>query len=133
MEISSKHYGTSQHKNMIKKSWKKRGVDMTNFEDVYEVYINKTCCDHCKNIFKNTKDRQLDHNHNTGKIRNIICQKCNHNDTYINYPYGVTKELIKEKIKEKNKEKIYCDCGCIISRCSSSRHKQSNRHLSRLS
>jgi hypothetical protein len=136
MEIICKHYGTSQHKNMIKKSWKKRGVDMTNYDYVYELYINTSCCDHCKNIFKNTKDRQLDHNHTTGEIRNIVCQKCNHKDTYINYPCGYGKEdeqKNKEKNKERGKEKIECECGCIVSRAHLRYHKKTNRHISRLS
>ena len=31
----------------------------------------------CNKLFLNTRDRQLDHNHITGEIRNIVCCKCN--------------------------------------------------------
>jgi hypothetical protein len=64
----------------------------------------------------------MDHDHETGLFRKIVCNRCNVNDTYIKYPNGFTeqdrkeyhqeyyqanKEQIKEQIKEynqKNKE-----------------------------
>jgi hypothetical protein len=34
-------------------------------------------CAICKNVFKNRKDTQIDHNHTTGKVRALLCIKCN--------------------------------------------------------
>jgi len=41
-------------------------------------------------------------------------------------------EKNKEQINAKRREKIECECGCIVSRNSLSRHKKSNRHLNQL-
>ena len=39
------------------------------------------------------------------------------------------KEKIAEKQKAYNKVKVTCECGCIITRDSLAKHKQSNKHL----
>jgi len=39
------------------------------------------------------------------------------------------KEQNREQIAKKNAEKITCECGCIVSRISISRHKTSKKHL----
>ena len=63
--------------------WKKRGVkgDLATFYD--ERYLLATNCEVCDTIFKSTKDRHLDHNHETGEIRYVLCQKCNTHDSWI--------------------------------------------------
>lgn len=68
------------HKTYMKNSWKQKGMKFTeeDFEYIYNQYIRATNCDLCNKEFKNTKDRHLDHNHETGDIRNIVCQSCNH-------------------------------------------------------
>ena len=67
------------HKTSKRRDWKKRGmkIDEDDFDYVYNTYIHATNCDLCNKLFLNTKDRQLDHDHNTGEVRNIVCQKCN--------------------------------------------------------
>lgn len=46
-----------------------------------EEYLNKKAaskiCEICKNPFKSSFDKQLDHCHGTGKLRGILCAKCN--------------------------------------------------------
>jgi len=68
------------HKAFTKYSWRKKGMKFTD-EDfemyIYPKYIYATHCDLCKNKFKNSRDRHLDHNHNTEEIRNIVCRICN--------------------------------------------------------
>jgi len=70
-----------KHKTKTKSSWKNKGMIFTpeEFEDIYEKYIYSTNCELCDALFPNTRDRCLDHDHETGKIRNIVCQKCNQN------------------------------------------------------
>ena len=68
------------HKNRKKTQWKKRGmkIDDDDFDYVYNEYIHTTNCDLCNKVFLKSLDRQLDHCHNTGEVRNIVCNKCNH-------------------------------------------------------
>jgi hypothetical protein len=69
------------HKKWTKDNW--RYHSKMNFTDedfelfIYPKYIYATNCELCNKKFKNTKDRQLDHNHETGEIRNIVCNSCN--------------------------------------------------------
>tara|TARA_R110002126_G_scaffold20867_3_gene76355 strand:- start:9 stop:461 length:453 start_codon:yes stop_codon:yes gene_type:complete len=102
--------------------WKKRGVrfeDKLHINMIYNRYDTSTNCEICDIEYKNSRDRHLDHNHETGEIRNIVCQNCNHcrnnkkgnvNEKYINkrfrkdrnkYYYYV--ELSKKGIRFRNK------------------------------
>jgi len=67
------------HKTRTKYSWRRSGMLFTeeDFEYIYKEYIYCTNCDLCNKIFKSNLDRQLDHCHETGQIRNIICGSCN--------------------------------------------------------
>ena len=79
------------HKTTTKWNWKNYGMIFDNeehFETIYQAYIYATHCDRCRKPFKSTKDRQLDHNHETGEVRDIICRSCNY--------------LRKDKLKSNN-------------------------------
>ena len=66
------------HKKDTKSNWKRQGMKFNdNFEYIYEQYIYCRNCDLCNKEFKSSQDRQLDHNHETGEIRNIVCKSCN--------------------------------------------------------
>ena len=65
------------HKSTTKARWKKRGLNMDNFEEIYNKYIYATHCDLCNKLFPNTLDRQMEHDHNTHEFRNIVCKSCN--------------------------------------------------------
>jgi len=71
-------------KSRIIAGWKTIGLIHDNFDELYEKYINTTNCDVCNKTFKNTKDRCLDHNHNTGQFRYVLCQSCNVKDNWKN-------------------------------------------------
>ena len=83
--------------------WKHRGVIYDEFDELYYVYLRTINCSHCGKEFKNSRDRHLDHGHETGLFREIVCCKCNANDSYINYSDGydikITKNNGVNKIK----------------------------------
>ena len=62
--------------------WKGRGVICDDWDVLYERYLNTEFCEDCK--CKLTEDRYntkttrcLDHDHNTGLFRNVVCNSCN--------------------------------------------------------
>ena len=60
--------------------WKRRGLT-GDFEKIYERYLNTTNCDLC-NVFLEgigSNRKCMDHCHDTGKFRNVVCHTCNMN------------------------------------------------------
>ena len=60
-------------------NWKRRGLKETK-ERMEEIYWIRECspnCEKCGKEFKTTRDRHMDHDHKTGKFRNILCTSCN--------------------------------------------------------
>ena len=61
-------------------NWKRLGmilIDDQTWDSIYRKYIECENCQQCNKVFQTTLDRQLDHCHTTGYIRNIVCQRCN--------------------------------------------------------
>jgi len=100
-------YPPSYHKNpllyklWIKRNWKARGVIYHSIDELYEVYINTMNCQHCNKEFKNSMDRCLDHDHNTGLFRKIVCRNCNNQDCYLKYPLEYTTLQKRKEYKKK--------------------------------
>ena len=64
-------------------NWKSRGVICEDWDALYENYINTTNCENCN--VELTEGAQcptrkaLDHSHETGEFRAVVCDKCNLN------------------------------------------------------
>lgn len=106
MEIKNKYYGTPRYKSKTIYNWKGRGIVHDDFDALFEEYIATTACQHCHTPFKSTLDRCIDHNHDTGQVRLIVCHKCNVKDTYINWPDGCSKKQSDERYRQQNRGKI---------------------------
>ena len=73
-----KYYNTpkGKKKNVLRK-WKRRGILDNDLSSLYDYYLTQTYCWICFKEYKTTKDRCLDHDHETGEPRYICCQQCN--------------------------------------------------------
>ena len=56
--------------------WKYKGLIADNIDELYERYKNSTNCELCGHDYSFSK-KCLDHDHNTGLFRNVVCHKCN--------------------------------------------------------
>ena len=70
-------------KSLRKSNWKKRGV-IGDLDQLYEIWFSAEKCNICEYIFLNTKNKCLDHNHDTGLFRQILCRNCNNWDNWGN-------------------------------------------------
>ena len=59
-------------------NWKFNGL-IGDYDAIYDRYIASTHCELCKQPYKNSKDKCMDHCHITGEFRNICCNSCNLN------------------------------------------------------
>jgi len=61
-------------------SWRHLGIVLKEGEEWESIwYFVEACqeCESCEKPFKNRMDRQLDHDHKTGFIRDVVCKSCN--------------------------------------------------------
>ena len=59
--------------------WKKRGMKFETMDEakaIYQKYKVATKCEVCSKSFEDVK-KHLDHDHETGQVRNIVCCHCN--------------------------------------------------------
>ena len=133
-------------------NWKRSGLIYDNYSELYEIYIKTMECQHCNKEFKNSTDRCMDHDHDTGLFRKIVCRACNVYDNYIKHPDGNdrkehykqyrkdNKEQLsqtakqyhqdnKETINQKRGQKITCICGSVIRNSYKARHLKTKTHL----
>lgn len=61
--------------------WKRRGVIAEDYNALHEEWLKQTNCELCNVELTTGKScatrKCLDHNHKTGKFRNILCNYCN--------------------------------------------------------
>ena len=71
-------------KNSIINNWihthKIKFADRNEAEFYYNSYINTHRCTWCDKMFKDSKERCMDHCHTCGLPRAIICRSCNNKD-----------------------------------------------------
>ena len=60
--------------------WKRRGL-IGDYEEIYDIYINTNCCEECHipliEGMRGFNRKCLDHSHETGQFRNVLCCGCN--------------------------------------------------------
>jgi len=59
--------------------WKSRGVISDDYDKLYEYFLSIKECENCGielNVDTYTR-KCLDHDHNTGLFRNVLCNSCN--------------------------------------------------------
>ena len=71
-------------------AWKCRGLIHDNYSELYDKYLATTQCDVCDYKFLSSKDRCMDHDHETGLFRQFLCHSCNSHDSW--------KKIISSKI-----------------------------------
>jgi hypothetical protein len=64
-------------------NWKTRGV-VGDYDEMYNIYLNTNECNVCKVGFNEKNWKCLDHDHDTGKFRQILCNNCNTLDRWKN-------------------------------------------------
>ncbi len=134
-----KYYKTEKgKKNILFTKWKNRGL-IGNYEEIYKRYLDINQCELCNIELcqgQKSNGKCMDHNHETGEFRNVVCRKCNvsksdrmksksNTSGYKNLGYHKTRKqwFYKKKIKgkticiwRKNKIEILCIkfCGILL-------------------
>ena len=99
---------TGKKSNKISK-WKQMGIICDDFSILYDKYKNTTNCEECNVELcegnNGINKKTLDHDHETGVFRNIICHRCNVNrGIKDNNIVAMTPEQISEQRKQHYRE-----------------------------
>jgi len=73
---------TDEYKKISKIStWRSRGVNNVT-DELYDYFMNCENCEACGKEFTETINKCLDHNHETGEFRFVLCRGCNTHDNW---------------------------------------------------
>ena len=119
---------TSYHKKDTKSKWRNTYdppliCTDEEFEVIYDRYIHSSQCELCNFVFERTTQRQMDHCHETGKFRNVICPKCNGRKKdkpitgQINERY-ISKYFRKNRDRYEYSFELKRDCKIIVKKIS---------------
>jgi len=64
-------------------NWRRRGVNNVT-DELYDYFMSCDNCEVCKCEFTETINKCLDHDHDTGDFRYVLCRECNCNDNWKN-------------------------------------------------
>ena len=95
---NSYYKNPQEYKRCMIKGWKQKGVVYADFDELYAVYINTLTCSHCSKEFIKSRNRCLDHCHETGYPPHFTSKdKHKQND---NERYYIKQDTILEQKKE---------------------------------
>jgi len=63
------------------KNWRKNGVNNVT-DELYDYFMSCDKCEACGKEFTDTYNKCLDHDHDTGDFRYILCRGCNTHDRW---------------------------------------------------
>ncbi len=77
-----KKYREENHMKVMISNWKYRGLKSDDYESVYNLVMGTEKCDGCDCILTDNKPRTstsrcMDHDHETGEFRAVLCHSCN--------------------------------------------------------
>ncbi len=77
----NKNNKEKKHRAACKSRWKKYGIISNNYDDIYDLYMKTENCQMCEVKLTTGKrcgtSKVLDHDHETGLFRNVLCHICN--------------------------------------------------------
>ena len=59
--------------------WKKHGLIAINYDIIFDRWWYSSHCENCKCEYSKDNVKCMDHDHDTGLFRNILCNRCNSN------------------------------------------------------
>jgi hypothetical protein len=73
-----REYRKKERQKYVVNGWRNKGIIDSDWDSFYDVFIKQTHCWICNKKYDFKKYRRcLDHDHETGEIRYIVCNVCN--------------------------------------------------------